>query len=137
MPKVFTSKTQKIGQLGEDIAIKYLKNKGFLIIDRNYTQKWGEIDIIASKKDVFHFIEVKSVSVSHETTENGVSREIKPYIRPEENMTKSKYDKFTRTVLSYVAEKRLKNMYQLDLLCVYIDTNNKIARVKTFENIVF
>jgi len=37
----------KIGNLGEDIACRFLKKKGFKIVDRNYRKKWGEIDIIA------------------------------------------------------------------------------------------
>jgi len=47
-----------IGRLGEDIATGYLKNRGFHIITRNYRKKWGEIDIIAKKDNVLHFVEV-------------------------------------------------------------------------------
>src|SRR3989344_2519447 len=53
---------QKIGRLGEDIAVKYLENKGFLVIERNYLKKCGEIDVIAKKAGITHFIEVKSVT---------------------------------------------------------------------------
>ena len=62
MPKVFTSETQKIGETGENIAVKFLMKHDFTILDRNYTKKWGEIDIIAEKQDKIYFIEVKSVS---------------------------------------------------------------------------
>jgi putative endonuclease len=102
MPKVFTSKTQKIGKLGETIAKKYLLNKGFIILEQNYTQKQGEIDIIAKKESVLHFIEVKSI-VS--TDANGVSREIS--IKPEENMTFAKYNKIERTVLDYIVKNNI------------------------------
>lgn len=57
----FTEK-QRIGRLGEEIAVKYLKNKGFLIITQNYLKKCGEIDIIAQKGKILHFVEVKTVS---------------------------------------------------------------------------
>ncbi len=60
MPKVFTSEKQKIGELGENIAVKFLTKKGFFISERNYTKKWGEIDIIAEKNNKLYFIEVKS-----------------------------------------------------------------------------
>ena len=62
MPKVFTSKKQKIGEIGENIACKFLVKQGFSILDRNYTKKWGELDIVARKYDKLYFIEVKSVS---------------------------------------------------------------------------
>lgn len=39
---------QQLGQWGEEIACKYLENKGYKILDRNFRQKWGEIDIICS-----------------------------------------------------------------------------------------
>ena len=52
--------TRKKGNIAEDMACEYLKNKGYKIIKRNFYCKFGEIDIIAYKDEVFHFIEVKS-----------------------------------------------------------------------------
>lgn len=49
-----------IGKEGEDIAAKYLKEKGFEIIERNYHYSHGEIDIIANDKNQLVFIEVKT-----------------------------------------------------------------------------
>lgn len=49
------------GLLGEEIISNYLEDKGFLIIERNFKEeKVGEIDIIAAKDGVLHFVEVKS-----------------------------------------------------------------------------
>lgn len=58
------TKTQKqiIGDLGEGVVCNYLKNKGFCVIQRNYWKPWGEIDIIAKKGNILHFIEVKTVT---------------------------------------------------------------------------
>lgn len=50
------------GVLYEDQATKYLKKKGYKIIDRNFKTKFGEIDIIALDKDILVFIEVKGGS---------------------------------------------------------------------------
>ena len=47
MPKIFTSKSQKMGEFGEKIAEKFLKDKGYKIIERNFCSRNGEIDIIA------------------------------------------------------------------------------------------
>ena len=56
------SESHELGQKGEDLAVAYLKNKGFKILFRNW--KWGkhEIDIIAENKDFIVFVEVKTRS---------------------------------------------------------------------------
>ncbi len=65
--KKFTSKHQKIGLLGEKYAEMFLVKQGFKIIDHNFSTRFGEIDLVTIKDNVYHFIEVKTVTVSHET----------------------------------------------------------------------
>lgn len=48
------------GNLAEDRACAYLGERGFRIVERNYYAKCGELDIIATKDEVLHFVEVKS-----------------------------------------------------------------------------
>ena len=48
------------GNLAEDRASEFLLENGFSIVERNFYSRFGEIDIIAVKDDVLHFIEVKS-----------------------------------------------------------------------------
>ncbi len=48
------------GNIGEDKAASFLQERGFEIIERNYYSRFGEIDIIAKKDAVLHFVEVKS-----------------------------------------------------------------------------
>lgn len=50
---------RKIGNSYEEIAIKYLHNNGYKIIDKNFRVKQGEIDIIAYDEETIVFIEVK------------------------------------------------------------------------------
>ena len=52
--------TQEVGSAGEDIAEKYLRSKGFSIIERNFRFRGGEIDLIAERKGELHFVEVKT-----------------------------------------------------------------------------
>ena len=51
-----------LGTSGETLACNYLKKKGYKLIEGNYKNKIGEIDIIASKKKVLIFVEVKTRS---------------------------------------------------------------------------
>jgi putative endonuclease len=56
-----SSKDYKTGQIGEEIVTNYLKSRGFLIILKNFKiERIGEIDIIALKDGILHFVEVKS-----------------------------------------------------------------------------
>lgn len=56
---------RQIGNTGEEIACRYLKEKGYDIIDRNYGAKGGEIDIIAADGDCLVFVEVKYRTTSY------------------------------------------------------------------------
>lgn len=48
------------GNQAEDSAAQYLTENGFKIIDRNWRNRWCEIDIIAKKNSTLYFVEVKS-----------------------------------------------------------------------------
>jgi putative endonuclease len=134
MPKVFTSETQKTGEIGENIAVKFLVKQGFSIIERNYTKKWGEIDIIAEKAHKIYFLEVKSVI--RETLTN-VTHETNGY-RPEDNMHPWKLKRLSRTIQTYLASrnKNREDDWQVDLLVVYLDLKNKKAKIKVVKDII-
>lgn len=51
---------QKLGKTGEELAAKYLQNKGYEILVRNYRRYRGEIDIVARDQDCLVFVEVKT-----------------------------------------------------------------------------
>lgn len=52
--------TKALGRFGEDVTVRYLKNRGYVIFKRNYRSRFGEIDIIAEKDDLLLFVEVKA-----------------------------------------------------------------------------
>ena len=123
------SKTSQTGAIGEDIACKFLERKGFQILEKNYRKPWGEIDVIAEKDHVMHFVEVKAVSRSLSTTDG--SREMD--YRPEEMATKSKLHKVARTAAIYMESKKDDREFQVDVLGVLMDREKRIARCRFFE----
>ncbi len=131
--KTFTSKTQKIGEIGEKLARMFLMKHGYSLVESNYTQKFGEIDIVAKKGGIWHFVEVKSVS---RVTLDDVSSETGGF-RPEENMHPKKIERFTKAVQYYLMTHNLDDVdYQIDLALVYINTASKQGKVVLMQSVV-
>ena len=85
---------KNVGDLGESFAAEMLENAGYKVIARNYATKFGEIDIVAIKDGVIHFVEVK--------TRTGME-----YGYPSEAVTKEKRDRIRRAAQSYLKSRRL------------------------------
>lgn len=114
------------GKLAEDIAERFLTERGYSIIHRNYWKPYGEIDIIARMSDRIHFIEVKSVfgGLNHVSHEN---------IRPEDNVHPAKLKKLARVIEVYIRTFHVKS-WQFDVAIVYVDEDSKKANVNLIEN---
>ncbi len=69
------------GNLAEDKASDFLLENGFSIIERNFYSRFGEIDIIAIKDEVLHFIEVKSGLDFESAIQNITPRKLSRLIR--------------------------------------------------------
>lgn len=54
-----TQTAREIGNQGESLACSMLRKRGYTITDRNFRSRFGEIDIIAKKDTIYHFIEVR------------------------------------------------------------------------------
>ena len=94
--------SRALGNIAEDHACSYLQEHGFDIIERNFTLRGGEIDIIAIKDDVLHFIEVKSGS--------GYD--------PIYNITPKKLQHVINTAQRFMQKKSLSLPYQIDAITV-------------------
>jgi len=85
---------KELGKKGEEIALRFLKKKGYRIIERNYVCKMGEVDIVAKEKDTFAFIEVKT----RRTTTFGP---------PQMAVDQKKQEQLSKAALHFLKEKRL------------------------------
>ena len=120
-----TTQKQNIGKLGEDVAVKYLGNHGYKILERNYRKPWGEIDIVAQQSDELVFVEVKTQNQEFEW-------------RPEENVTRHKKRQLSKIINTYLKEHRVYSEidFRVDVLGIIINDKTKIAQIEHIQNII-
>jgi len=107
---------REFGNESEERAVVYLEACGFGIIERNfYAKKMGEIDIIAQKDGVLHFIEVKSSSI-HD-------------YEPLYNITPTKLRRIIRSAHYYLQTKKLDRAFCIDAAVVLPDSIELIENI--------
>lgn len=123
------------GIAGEEVAATYLAAHGFAVIERNYRKKWGEIDIVASKNDEIHFIEVKATVVK---TLKDVERYRKSSYLPEERVNYHKTRQLSRIIETFLVEfpKWQRAKIVVDVASVYLGEAEKKGRVFLIENVM-
>ncbi|KKU86658.1 MAG: hypothetical protein A2667_02410 [Candidatus Wildermuthbacteria bacterium RIFCSPHIGHO2_01_FULL_47_27] len=127
---------QGIGEMGEKIAADYLRKTGCKIIEKNYGGKFssgligGEIDIIAKKNGVIHFVEVKSSAAKNPPAED--------YFPPEARVNEAKEKRLIKTALLWLTRHRmpLDSKWQIDILSCVIDAETLKAKIRYFPNAI-
>lgn len=116
---------EKIGKEGEDIAVKFIKDRGYKIIERNFKSKrWGEIDIIAKINDKLVFVEVKT------RTKGG-------FVSPTDSVDSHKIRTLKRTAQFYkIKNPKTPNSLRLDLISIILHPETQEPlKIEHFEDI--
>lgn len=113
-----------IGRLGEEVAKKFLEQKGYKIIEQNYKTKYAEIDLIACYKNLLIFVEVRS-------------KIGEMFGSPEDTLNKRKINKIVWNCLNYIQHKGAKQDYRIDAVCVVLDKNRELKRISHYEDVSF
>jgi putative endonuclease len=133
------SDKRKLGDEGENICAKHFVKHGYKILDRNYLRKCGEIDIIAEKDNIIHFIEVKTVSNSNQSfTCNNQNRVLtSDEYNPEENVHPWKLKRLSRVIQTYLFDKNIDDNteWQVDIAAVFLDFDTKKAKIRITDDI--
>jgi putative endonuclease len=116
---------KKLGEQGELIARRYLKKKGYKIIESNYKRKWGELDIIAKKKNKLFFFEVKYGSKAS-------------CFLPESRVNRQKKRQLVKMAHLYLTEKEIPpdTPCQIDILGINLSPDGKSVEIRHYENAV-
>jgi putative endonuclease len=119
--------SRDIGSRAERQAERYLQKKGYQVIERNWTCRWGEIDLICKKDGILVFVEVKY-------------RLSRAYGEPFEAVTGRKRHRLWRAVNLYLSSNGLSNIScRLDIISVYGKSAFKEQELllRHFKNIAF
>ncbi len=117
------TKNREKGNIGEDCAVKFLKNQGYKILKRNYVALDKEIDIIAENSDTLAFIEVKARTVG-----NGFEA------RPASSVTPEKQRKIITAVKYYLGTQSTEKYIGLDIIEVYIGGDGKVKEIQHLKD---
>lgn len=102
------AKHNDLGQIGEDTAAKYLLEKGYEILDRNWIFQKKELDIVALKDEFLVVVEVKSRSTDY-------------FEHPSDAITLRKIKFLVRATQAYVDLKEIKQEVRFDVISVIKD----------------
>src|SRR5258706_15362434 len=112
-----------LGKRGEELAARYLQEKGYYIIEFNFRKNYTEIDIIATKDETLVFIEVKT-------------RYSDAYGTPFEAITKGKIKNLVKTANLYSAfHSKLPQSLRIDAIGVTIGEKGHVDNIEHVENI--
>ena len=103
-----------LGQSSEELACEFLLNNGCEILARNFSSKFGEIDVIAKKDGVLRFVEIKATQGDYEA---------------EYRLTPAKFNKILKTIDFYLLQNGANADFQVDLIAI------KKSEIKWIENI--
>ncbi|MFA5021800.1 MAG: YraN family protein [Patescibacteria group bacterium] len=113
---------KQLGKIGEEIAAKYLQQKGYKVMARNFSVREGEIDLICAKSGVTVFVEVKT-----RTNQN--------FGYPEAAVGKRKIERLILAGQNYFLGQNQASQWQIDVISLFLGGQNQILEIKHFENI--
>ncbi len=113
-----------LGNLGEELALRLLRGKGYLILGTNYRCRWGEVDIIAQQNDELVFVEVRTRSSAR-------------YGTPEESITEAKKQRLLATAQDYLQTHGDDGAnWRIDLVSVRLGSRSTVESIDHLEHAV-
>lgn len=105
-----------LGNRGEELAVKYLKKRGFKILERNFRTPLGEIDIIAEDRQILVFVEVKT-------------RSDDSFGHPFEAVDNRKRERMKRIALLYLKDSGMERPVRFDVVSVELRDGERINHI--------
>ena len=104
------------------MAAKFLEKKGYEIVERNWYNRYGEIDLVCRQGEETVFVEVKTMA--------GDS-----FGSPEDKIDKNKMKRLAKNAIACAAIKKI-DIYRIDAVCITLDeVSNEAKTINHYENI--
>jgi putative endonuclease len=118
------ARVRRFGDFGERVAASFLESKGYTILERNWSVREGEIDLIASKPDELIYVEVRSRRGSQMAT-------------PEESINPRKAARVRTAALAYSTQHpEAPGNQRIDAVVIELDAKGRVMRVEQIENAI-
>jgi putative endonuclease len=110
------------GNMGENLAAVFLRDKGYQLLDRNYHTRFGELDLVMLENEMVVFVEVKT-------------RTSKKFGSPEDSINSSKMEHLQNAGLLWLQEHpKSPDDWRIDVVSIFMDRTGKIFDIKHFIN---
>jgi len=114
----------RLGKWGEDVAGRFLEEKGYRLLDTNYRCRWGEVDIVAQEGDELVFVEVR--------TRRGAE-----FGTPEESVTAAKARRLIATAQDYLQQNgQEESEWRIDLIAIRLDGDRRVEDIAHLRHAV-
>ena len=119
-----TMNRRETGALGENIAADYLAKHGYIIRERNFRTREGEIDIIAEKDGTLVFVEVRA-------------KTSKQFGTAEESITERKKKRLIALAEAYLSDcAEQPASCRIDIIAIQLDAQGELIRLNMIENAI-
>ena len=115
---------KELGRYGESVALHYLEDRGYKLVDRNYNCRYGEIDLIVQQGRELVFVEVKARTSSR-------------FGLPEDAVTRQKIRKLRQVIAVYLQQGAPRHYgLRLDVIAIELELQTKrILDIRHYQNI--
>lgn len=114
---------QKLGKIGEQLAVSFLQKHGYRIIEQNFKARYGEIDVVCTKDNTLIFVEVKT-------------RIGEKFGKPEEAVTPRKLYEVIKTAEFYTTtHDHLPEALRIDVIAIQLDDQNTISSFRHIQSV--
>lgn len=113
-----------LGQLGEELAVRYLRQQGYVILERNYRCSYGEVDVVARDRDRLAFVEVRT-------------RRGRAFGSPEESVTPQKQQRLVTVAREYLQAHDYGDAdWGIDVVAIEFASRDVLRRIELFRDVV-